>query len=53
VPLRDLLAADGEPASDELALGPIAGREGDVGWQSSALAERRRLAAGAAAARSA
>ena len=52
VPLRDLLAADGEPQTDQLALAPIAGREGDVGWQRSALAAAPR-ATDSAAARSA
>ena len=50
VPLRDLLAAAGEPQLDELAVAPIAGREGDVGWQRSALASAPH-AAGSAAAR--
>ena len=38
VPLRELLSAGDDPEPDELALAPIAGREGDVGWQRSALA---------------
>jgi undecaprenyl phosphate-alpha-L-ara4FN deformylase len=49
VPLRELLAADGEPRADKLALAPIAGREGDVGWQRSALAAAPRSAGPAAA----
>jgi len=49
VPLRDLLATVGDPQPDELALAPIAAREGDVGWQRSALASTR--AAGSTAAR--
>ena len=38
VPLRSLLDADAARVSDTLALAPIAGRDGDVGWQQSALA---------------
>jgi len=38
VPLRELLAAEALPAPDHLALAPIEGREGNVGWQRSALA---------------
>ena len=37
VPLRALLEAAPARATDTLALAPIAGREGDVGWQRSAL----------------
>jgi undecaprenyl phosphate-alpha-L-ara4FN deformylase len=44
VPLRELLAAGGELETDEVALAPIAGREGDVGWQRSALATVPRAA---------
>jgi undecaprenyl phosphate-alpha-L-ara4FN deformylase len=50
VPLRELLAGGGELATDELVTAPIAGREGDVGWQRSALAATAR-AVGSAAAR--
>jgi undecaprenyl phosphate-alpha-L-ara4FN deformylase len=49
VPLRELLAAGGELATDELVPAPIAGREGDVGWQRSALAAAQRAAKPAAA----
>jgi undecaprenyl phosphate-alpha-L-ara4FN deformylase len=38
VPLRELLAAEALPEPDHLALAPIEGREGNVGWQRSALA---------------
>jgi undecaprenyl phosphate-alpha-L-ara4FN deformylase len=50
--LRELLAANGAPDTDELALAPIEGREGDVGWQRSALAAAQRTAPGRSAARS-
>ena len=49
VPLRELLAAGGELNVDELVPAPIAGREGDVGWQRSALAAAARAAESAAA----
>jgi undecaprenyl phosphate-alpha-L-ara4FN deformylase len=49
VPLRDLLPRNGDAQTDELALAPIAGREGDVGWQRSALAATPRAAGPAAA----
>jgi hypothetical protein len=49
VPLRELLAAGGELKVDELVPAPIAGREGDVGWQRSALAAAARAAESAAA----
>jgi hypothetical protein len=52
VALRELLAANGAPEADELALAPIEGREGAVGWQRSALAAARRADAGPSAARS-
>jgi undecaprenyl phosphate-alpha-L-ara4FN deformylase len=44
VPLRDLLPAGGDAQPDELVLAPIAGREGDVGWQRSALPAPRAAA---------
>jgi undecaprenyl phosphate-alpha-L-ara4FN deformylase len=49
VPLRELLVANAAPETDELALAPIAGREGDVGWQRSALAAASRTTGSAAA----
>ena len=49
VPLHELLAAGGELSVDELVAAPIAGREGDVGWQRSALAAAQRGAEPAAA----
>jgi undecaprenyl phosphate-alpha-L-ara4FN deformylase len=49
VPLRELLSAGGDPEPDELALAPIAGREGDVGWQRSALLATPRAPESAAA----
>ena len=49
VPLRELLVANAAPETDELALAPIAGREGDVGWQRSALAAGSRVGGSAAA----
>jgi len=50
VPLRALLDAAGARETDTLALGPIPGRDGDVGWQRSALAAAP-AARGASAAR--
>jgi undecaprenyl phosphate-alpha-L-ara4FN deformylase len=50
VPLRALLDAATARETDTLALGPIAGRDGDVGWQRSALAAAG-AARGASAAR--
>jgi undecaprenyl phosphate-alpha-L-ara4FN deformylase len=49
VPLRALLDAAGARETDTLALAPIAGRDGDVGWQSSALAPPPRRARAASA----
>jgi undecaprenyl phosphate-alpha-L-ara4FN deformylase len=49
VPLRELLAAGAEPEADELALAPISGREGDVGWQRSAVGAAPHAAPSAAA----
>lgn len=49
VPLRELLASGGEPGADELVPAPIAGREGNVGWQRSALTAAQRSAESAAA----
>ncbi len=50
VPLRALLDAEGARETDTLALAPIAGRDGDVCWQRSALVAGL-AARGAAAAR--
>ncbi|HVS23941.1 MAG TPA: 4-deoxy-4-formamido-L-arabinose-phosphoundecaprenol deformylase [Gammaproteobacteria bacterium] len=49
VPLRALLDAAAARETDTLALAPIAGRDGDVGWQGSALAPPARRARAASA----